>query len=76
MRSILANIWAMISCNSLLNRNTLFDNVRNQNKFLSTIICVGGNTLSHVLPSSYKVLTNAKAVDGTTSDWFVIPVRA
>jgi hypothetical protein len=59
MQSILANIWAMISCNSLLNKNMLFDNVRNQKKFLSTIICVGGNILSYVLPSSYKVLTNA-----------------
>jgi hypothetical protein len=67
MWSILANIWVMISCNSHLNKNTLFDNVRNQKKFLSTIICVGGNTLSHVLPSSYKVLTNAM-------QWTVKPV--
>ena len=35
----------------------------------------GGNTISHVLPSSYKYSYQCKAEDGTTGGWFVIPVR-
>jgi hypothetical protein len=53
----------------------LFDNVRNQKKFLSTIICVDGNTLTRLtkfLQGSYQ----RKAVDGKTGGWFMIHVRA
>jgi len=32
----------------------------------------GGNTISHVLSSTYKCSYQCKAVDDTTGGWFVI----
>ena len=58
--SILIDKRSMMSCSSLLKRNSLFGIVSNQNKCLVNYLWVSGITLSHVLPSSYKVLTNAK----------------
>ena len=65
--SILVVSRSMMSCISHLKRNSLFGIVSNQNKCPINYLLVSGITLSHVLPSSYKVLTNAK-------QWTVQPV--